>query len=70
MEHLGICYDVFLAEGVDSTMSFAFHARGVLDFFRRGSEKPFPPANFAGDYVRNSEGYFLLKAKFYPYNPY
>jgi len=24
---------------------------GVLDFFRRGSEKPFPPANFAGDYA-------------------
>ena len=50
-----------LAEGVDSTMSFAFHARGVLDFFRRGSEKPFPPANFAGDYVRNSEAYFLRR---------
>jgi hypothetical protein len=25
--------------------------RGLLDFFRRGTEKPFPPANFAGDYV-------------------
>ena len=25
--------------------------RGTLDFFRRGNEKPFPPANFAGDYA-------------------
>ncbi|CAE8666890.1 unnamed protein product, partial [Polarella glacialis] len=24
---------------------------GVLDFFRRGDESPFPPANFAGDYA-------------------
>jgi len=24
---------------------------GTLDFFRRGNEKPFPPANFAGDYA-------------------
>eukprot|EP00435_Cladocopium_sp_Y103_P028880 s380_g7.t1 len=24
---------------------------GLLDFFRRGTEKPFPPANFAGDYA-------------------
>ncbi|CAK9068116.1 unnamed protein product [Durusdinium trenchii] len=24
---------------------------GLLDFFRRGDEKPFPPANFAGDYA-------------------
>lgn len=24
---------------------------GVLDFFRRGSDRPFPPANFAGDYA-------------------
>ncbi|CAE7564828.1 Amacr [Symbiodinium sp. CCMP2456] len=24
---------------------------GTLDFFRRGDEKPFPPANFAGDYA-------------------
>lgn len=24
---------------------------GALDFFRRGEERPFPPANFAGDYA-------------------
>jgi len=24
---------------------------GILDFFRRGDERPFPPANFAGDYA-------------------
>lgn len=24
---------------------------GTLDFFRRGDERPFPPANFAGDYA-------------------
>ena len=28
---------------------------GLLDFFRRGNEKPFPPANFAGDFVLDSE---------------
>lgn len=24
---------------------------GVLDLFRRGDERPFPPVNFAGDYA-------------------
>lgn len=27
---------------------------GVLDFFRRGDERPLPPANFAGDYAGGS----------------
>ena len=27
---------------------------GALDFFRRGDERPFPPANFAADYVAAS----------------